>query len=76
MFTVEIEYDYTKVVSIDEKDEYDDLDVYYMPDLSVTFHQQHEECDPEIITISYQQLLDIVAALNLPSGAYFAKERT
>lgn len=76
MFTVEIEYDHSKVTTLDERDEYDEVEAYFMEDGTVFFHQQHEDCDPETIMLSYQQLLDIVAALNLPSGAYFAREKT
>lgn len=70
MFTVEIEFDHSKVVTIDERDENDDVEVYFMEDGTVFIHQEHEDCDPETIMMSYQQLLDIVQAIQLPSGAY------
>jgi hypothetical protein len=75
MFTVEIEFDHSKIVTLDESDECDDVEVYIMEDNTVFIQQQHEGCDPESIMMSYNQLLDIVSALNLSSGAYFLRPR-
>lgn len=71
MFTVEIEFDHSKVVTIDDHDEFDDVEVTLTEDDTVFIQQQHEGCDPETIMLSYQQLLDIVSSLKLASGAYY-----
>ena len=75
MFTVEHHFDSTEIVSIDERDEYSDVEVL-LCDEDIFIVQHHLDIDvKEIIYMSYQQLTDIVAAINLPEGAYLDRRR-
>jgi hypothetical protein len=73
MFTVEYLFDTTEVVTIDERDGYDDVEVTITED-DVFFKQYNLDTDTfDIIYMSYQQLLDIVASVSRPEGAYRIK---
>ena len=73
MFTVEYLFDTTEVVTIDERAGYDDVEVTIMED-DVFFKQYNLDTDTfDIIYMSYQQLLDIVASVSRPEGAYRIK---
>lgn len=74
MFTVEHEYDATIVVSLDETDEYQDVELIIGDNGSVYMRQFDEDMGQhEMIYCSFQQLLDILAALNSTEGLYFTK---
>ena len=74
MFTVEHEYDATVVVSLDETDEYQDVELIIGDNGSVYMRQFDEDMGQhEMIYCSFQQLLDILAALNSTEGLYFTK---
>lgn len=72
MFTIEMEFDHTKIVCLDQKDAYDDVEVLVGEDDSVymTQHCPDLECE-QTIYMSLQQLRDLLAAFDLPEGAYF-----
>jgi hypothetical protein len=73
MFTVEYLFDTTEVVTIDERDGYDDVEITITED-DVFFKQYNLDTDTfDIIYMSYQQLLDIVASVSRPEGAYRIK---
>ena len=73
MFTVEYLFDTTEVVTIDERAGYDDVEVTIMED-DVFFKQYNLDTETfDIIYMSYQQLLDIVASVSRPEGAYRIK---
>ena len=73
MFTVEYLFDTTEVVTIDERAGYDDVEVTIMED-DVFSKQYNLDTDTfDIIYMSYQQLLDIVASVSRPEGAYRIK---
>ena len=73
MFTVEYLFDTTEVVTIDERDGYDDVEITITED-DVFFKQYNLDTETfDIIYMSYQQLLDIVASVSRPEGAYRIK---
>lgn len=74
MFTVEMESSSALVVSIDESDSFEDVQVLICDDDTVFITQHHPDLETtEVIYISYQQLKDIIAAINLPVGMYQVK---
>ena len=75
MYTVEFEPDSIQVISLDETAKYYDLRVSIEDDNVVRLMQ---ESDLDVsgnveIQISYQQLLDLMAALKSPEGAFYAR---
>lgn len=73
MFTVEHEYDSTVIVSLDEKDKFEDVEVIVGAG-SVYIRQFDKDMDQyEMIYCSFQQLVDIMAALNSSEGMYFTR---
>ena len=76
MFTVEFESNYSLVVSIDETDSFEDVEMSINDD-STVFIRQFDEAMGEfqMIYISYQQLLDLVTSLRQTEGAYFLTKK-
>ncbi len=73
MFTVEHESDATVIVSLDEKDKFEDVEVIVGAG-SVYIRQFDKDMDQyEMIYCSFQQLVDIMAALNSKEGMYFTR---
>jgi hypothetical protein len=71
MFTVEYEHAVTKVVSLDEEGIHDDITLVFCEDGSVHLSQWVEELDEDqMMLISYQQLTDILRALNSAEGTF------
>lgn len=74
MYTVEFEPDASVITSLDETDMCEDIEVIIGDDGIVFLRQFVEELNRnEIISITYQQLLDIMAALKSPEGAFYAR---
>jgi hypothetical protein len=74
MYTVEFEPDASVIKSLDESDTCEDIEVIIADDGIVFLRQFVEELNRhEIISITYQQLLDIMAALKSPEGAFYAR---
>jgi hypothetical protein len=74
VYTVEFEKDASVIISIDEADKFEDIQVTLQDDDTVYLIQYEEELDSnQVIYISYQQLLDVMAALQSPEGAFYAK---
>ena len=71
MFTVEFEPECSVITCLDNNDAFDDVKVVVCEDNSV-FIVQHmlDVDDTNIIYMSYQQLTEIAAALDMPEGAY------
>lgn len=71
MFTVEFEPECSVITCLDNNDAFDDVEVVLCEDNSV-FILQHmlDVDDTNIIYMSYQQLTEIAAALNMTEGAY------
>ena len=73
MFTVEHESDATVIVSLDEKNKFEDVEVIVGAG-SVYIRQFDKDMDQyEMIYCSFQQLVDIMAALNSAEGMYFTR---
>lgn len=74
MYTVEFEPDAAVIISIDESAKCEDIEVIIAEDDVVFLRQFVEELNNhQLICISYQQLLDIMAALKSPEGAFYAR---
>lgn len=77
MYTVEFEHDMITVISLDEYDRYNDIEVTLTDNGSVFISQHDDTLDhTEILLISYGQLLDIVAAVNSPEGMFRLQRRS
>ena len=77
MYTVEFEPDAAIINSLDESNICEDVEVIIGDDDVVFIRQFTEEFNRhEIISITYQQLLDIMAALKSPEGAFFSNLNT
>ena len=73
MFTVEHESDSTVIVALDEKDKFQDVELIVGAG-SVYIRQFDEDMDRhEMIYCSFQQLVDMMAALNSSEGMYFTR---
>lgn len=71
MFTVEMESDCTVVTSMDESDGFEDVELTLCDDDTLFMRQWNEGTNThEVLYMSYQQLQDIVAALDSPVGLY------
>ena len=76
MLTVEFEEDAAVITTLDENDAFDDVQVVIGDDETVYMRQFSEELEEhQLLYMSYQQFLDIVAALNKTKGMYYV-ERT
>jgi hypothetical protein len=74
MFTVEFESDAAIITTLDEHDEFDDVQVVIGDDGTVYMRQFSEELEEhQLLYMSYQQFLDITVALNKTKGAYYVK---
>ena len=73
MYTVEFEPDSAIITSLDERAEFQDIKVVISDDNTVYITQDDEILGDSIIAISYQQLLDLIAALRSPEGAFYTR---
>ena len=73
MYTVEFEPDSAIITSLDEREEFQDIKVVIGDDNTVYITQDDEILGDSIIVISYQQLLDLIAALKSPEGAFYTR---
>lgn len=73
MYTVEFEPDSAIITSLDERAEYSDVRVVIGDDDTVYITQDDEILGDSVIAISYQQLLDLFAALRSPEGAFYTR---
>ena len=74
MYTVEFESDASVITSLDESDTCEDVEVIIGDDGVVFIRQFVEDMNAnQIVCITYQQLLDIMAALKSPEGAFYAR---
>lgn len=71
MFTVEIESDYVKIVSVDADGKFEDVEMYLEDDGTCFVRQFSEELNEfQLIAINYKQVLDLLASLDSDDGAY------
>ena len=73
MYTVEFEPDSAIITSLDERAEFQDIKVVIGDDNTVYITQDDEILGDSIIVISYQQLLDLIAALKSTEGAFYTR---
>ena len=71
MYSVEFEHDIAIVTSMDEHDEYEDLEVVLADEGTVYLRQYDESYKSyQLIVISYQQLLDLITSLDQTEGMF------
>jgi len=71
MYTVEFEADASIITSMDERDRFEDVEVVLGEDGTVFIRQYEEMMDShQLIVMSYQQLLDVVASLDSAEGMF------
>ena len=71
MFTVEFESDASIVTTLDDNDGYNDVEMILADDGSVYIRQFDEDLEEfQMLYMSYQQWLDLIAAHQSPEGAY------
>ena len=70
MFTVEHEYDYTSITTLDEEGNFEDVEVFLDAEVVYLCQEIRDTEVRQVLELSYQQLTDIVASMNLPEGAY------
>ena len=71
MFTVEFEKDYSVVTSMDEQNNFDDVEMYLENDGVVYLRQYVEDIEPhQVIEISYKQLLDLWSSMRQTEGLF------
>jgi hypothetical protein len=71
MYTVEMDFDSAVITVLDEKARHEDIKVI-IEDSGVVFLVQYDENlnKNHVITISFQQYVDMVAALQSPEGIF------
>ncbi|MCP4493079.1 MAG: hypothetical protein GY820_38140 [Gammaproteobacteria bacterium] len=71
MYTVEFGSACATITTLDEHDAYDDVEVIICEDDTVFIKQHIQDVEEvNVIFMSYGQLMDIMAAMNSPEGAY------
>ena len=74
MFTVEIESDYVKIVSIDASAKFEDVEMYLEDDGTCFIRQFSDELNEfQLIAINYKQVLDLMASLDAHDGVYITQ---
>lgn len=71
MYTVEFEGDASIVTTLDDNDSYNDVEMIFADDGSIYIRQFDEDLEEyQMLFMSYQQWLDLMAAYHSPEGAY------
>ena len=71
MFTVELEYDYALIRTLDEEDRHEDVEVVIGEGGEVFILQYNESRQKNsIIAMSLQQLIDLYSAMDSPEGLF------
>lgn len=74
MFTIEQEPDAVVIVTMDERDQFEDVEVVIGDDGTTYVRQYNEEFgDMQLIYMSYQQLQDIAYSLHRTQGMYIVE---
>jgi|TARA_R110002110_G_scaffold409674_1_gene632179 hypothetical protein len=75
MLTIETQYDCTIITTLDETASYQDVEVV-IDETTVFIAQDIEDTGKrQVLELSYQQLIEIVVALDLPDGAYYTTHK-
>ena len=76
MYTVEFLHDRVTVVTLDQEDDFNDVEVILTEDGTVFISQHDDQWDStDMILLSYQQLLDIAASLQSTEGMFRLRVR-
>jgi len=76
MYTVEMDHDITKVVSLDESGQFEDVEVI-LDDEYVYLRQLDDEMSSyEMVIMTYKQFIQIFAAMKSPEGVYKLETQT
>lgn len=76
MFTVEFEHDSIILTTLDETDSFEDVEVIMGDDMTVYMRQWNDGTEQhEMIYMSYQQLLDLFAAMSRTEGMYMTRKK-
>ena len=76
MVTVEFEHDSIILSTLDETDSFEDVEVIMGDDMTVYMRQWNDGTEQhEMIYMSYQQLLDLFAAMSRTEGMYMARKK-
>jgi hypothetical protein len=71
MYTVEFNYDTTTIISMDDHDQFSDIEVTLSDNGLVLLAQYDDDAgSSDMIMISQQQLMDVVASMNSPEGLF------
>ena len=74
MFTIAYEHDAILINTLDETDSFDDVEMVLADDMTVSIRQRYEGTGYfELLYLSYQQILDILAAMHSTERAYYIK---
>tara|TARA_Y100000385_G_scaffold240649_1_gene256612 strand:- start:156 stop:389 length:234 start_codon:yes stop_codon:yes gene_type:complete len=72
MYTVEFESDAVVITTLDQDNMYEDVEVILGDDGDVFIRQFEPDMNThQVVTMSHQQLLDIIAAYNSKEGAFY-----
>jgi len=74
MYTVEFESDAAVITTLDQKDMFEDVELV-IGDEGVVYMRQWDDFENgfQLLVMSQQQLLDLMAAYNSTEGAYYIK---
>ena len=71
MYTVEFSHDVITIITLDQDDDFNDVEVPLTDDGAVFISQYDEQWDStDTVLLSYQQLLDITAAMDSTEGMF------
>jgi len=74
ILTIEMEHDCTVLTSLDERANFEDIEVLITDDDIVYISQLTADTSKaQVLELSFQQLRDILAGMELPEGAYYIK---
>jgi hypothetical protein len=71
VYTVEFSHDVITIITLDQDDDFNDVEVTLTDDGAVFISQYDEQWDStDTVLLSYQQLLDITAAMDSTEGMF------
>jgi len=76
MYTVEFESDAAVITTLDQSDMHEDVEVIFSDDGDVYIRQYEPEMDSyQLILMSAQQWIDLMAAYKSSAGSYYVEVR-
>jgi|TARA_B100000497_G_scaffold121750_1_gene151929 hypothetical protein len=77
MYTVEYEPDASVITSLDQQDMFEDVELIIGTDDNVVFIRQYDDklAEHQVIYMSIQQWMDLMAAWNSPEGAFYLESK-